>query len=56
MANLIVKYNIKKALPKKMRVAGNVGDALNKLVQDVLNKAAQRAKANKRRTVMVQDL
>ena len=56
MVNLIVKYNIKKALPRKMRVSKKVEDALNKKVQEVLNKAAERAKNNKRKTVMVQDL
>jgi len=56
MTNLIIKHNIKKALPKNMRVAGNVADVLNKLIQEILNKAAQRAKSNKRKTVMIQDL
>ena len=54
--NLIVKYNIKKALPRKMRVSKKVEDALNKKVQDMLIKASERASENKRKTVMVQDL
>jgi len=56
MTNLIIKHNIKKALPKNMRVAGDVAETLNKLIQEILSKAAQRAKANKRKTVMIQDL
>jgi len=56
MTNLIIKHNIKKALPKNMRVAGNVAEALNKIIQEILLKAAHRAKANHRKTVMIQDL
>ena len=54
--NLVVKYNIKKALPRKMRVSKRVEEALNKKVQDILVKASERASANKRKTVMFQDL
>ena len=56
MANLVIKHNIKKALPKKMRVSGDVADALNGILQEMLNRAVIRAKANKRKTVMAQDL
>jgi len=56
MTNLIIKHNIKKALPKRMKVSGKVADALNKLIQQILNKAAERAQENKRKTVMPQDL
>lgn len=56
MVNLIVKYNIKKALPKRMRVSKKVEDALNRKVQEILNKASERARENKRKTVMIQDL
>lgn len=56
MTNLIIKHNIKKALPKNMRVAGDVADTLNKLIQEILNKAAQRAKANKRKTLQSKDI
>ena len=51
MTNLIIKHNIKKALPKRMKVSGKVADALNKLIQQTLNKAAERAQENKRKTV-----
>ena len=54
--NLVVKYNIKKALPRKMRISKKVGDALSRKVQNILAKASERASANKRKTVMVQDL
>lgn len=56
MTNLIIKHNIKKALPKNMRVAGDVAEALNKLIQEILGKAAQRAKANKRKTLQGKDI
>lgn len=56
MVNLIIKYNIKKALPKRMRVSKKVEDALNKKVYEILIKASERARDNKRKTVMVQDL
>lgn len=38
------------------RIAGNVAEALSKKVEEILKKAAERAKANKRGTVMIQDL
>jgi len=56
MVNLIIKHNIKKALPKKTKVSGKVAEALNKMIQNILNKAADRAKENKRKTIMPQDL
>lgn len=55
MADLIVKSNIKKAVPE-MSVAAEVAPALNALVEEVLKKAVERAKANGRRTVQARDL
>lgn len=51
---LVVQSKIKGATD--MRVAGNVAEALSKKVEEVLKKAAERAKANKRGTIMVQDI
>lgn len=51
---LVVQSKIKSAVD--MRVAGNVGERLSEKVKEILQKAAERAKANKRGTIMVQDL
>ena len=53
--SLIVKSNIK-SVCGDMNVAGDVGDALEKKVEQMLKDAVERAKANKRKTVMAQDL
>lgn len=57
MANLdlIVKSKIKAAVPD-LSVAAEVADALNKRVLKLLEEAAQRAKANGRRTLQARDL
>ena len=57
MANLIIKSNIKGAVKEKIaNVAGEVAEALNNKVQEVLDKACERAKANGRRTLHARDL
>ncbi len=56
MVELIVKSKIKEAVPKDMRVSAELAQALNKVVEEILKKAAERAKANKRSTIMPQDL
>ncbi len=53
--NLIIKNNIKKAVPE-MNVASEVASALNDLVNEILKKAEQRARANQRRTIQARDL
>lgn len=55
MAMLIVKSQIKAAIPD-MNVSGELAEALNKKVTELLKAAAERAKANKRKTVMAYDL
>lgn len=57
MANLdlIVKSKIKAAVPD-LSVAAEVADALNRRVLKLLEEAAQRAKANGRRTLQARDL
>lgn len=55
MVDLIVKSKIKAAVPE-LSVAGDVPDALNKIVQEVLDKGAARAKLNGRRTLQARDL
>ena len=53
--SIIIKSNIKKII-KNMSVAGEVGGELDKRVEEILLKAAERAKANNRRTVFARDL
>lgn len=55
MVELIIKSKIKSAVPD-MSVAGEVAQALNKKVQDILDEAVKRAKANGRRTLQARDL
>ena len=54
MADLVVKSKIKETV--KLRVSGSVAEALNKKVEQILKDAEARAVANKRGTVMAQDL
>ena len=57
MVNLVIKSNIKAAVKEKIpNVASEVAEALNKKVQEVLDKACERAKANGRRTLHARDL
>ena len=53
--DLIIKSKIKSAVPD-LSVAAEVADALNKRVLRLLDEAAQRAKANGRRTLQARDL
>lgn len=59
---LIVKSNIKKVVKELDKendvssIAEEVGVALDKKVEDILEKAIKRAKANKRRTLQARDL
>jgi len=55
--NLIIKSNIRKAVKDKIsNVAEEVEQALNKKVQEILNEACERAKANGRKTLHARDL
>ncbi len=53
--SLIVRSKIKQAC-EGMNVAGSVADALENKVQELLKGAVERARANKRKTVMPQDI
>ncbi|MEK6800455.1 MAG: DUF1931 domain-containing protein [Nanoarchaeota archaeon] len=55
MVDLIIKSKIKDAV-KELNVAAEVSEALNKKVLELLDHAAQRAKANGRRTLQARDL
>jgi len=57
MANLIIKSNIREVVKDKVpNVAGEVAEALNEKVVELLNRAADRALANGRRTLHARDL
>lgn len=53
--DLIIKSKIKDAVPD-LNVAGEVPEALNKKVLQLLKDASERAKANGRRTLQARDL
>lgn len=53
--DLIVKSKIKPAVPE-LQVSSDVPEALNKKVLQLLKEAADRAKANGRRTLQAKDL
>jgi histone H3/H4 len=55
MVDLIVKSKIKSAVPD-LSVSGDVPEALNKKVTELLDAAAKRAKLNGRRTLQARDL
>ncbi len=52
---LIIESKIKLAVPE-MSVAGEVADALNTKVLELLDEATKRAKSNGRRTLQARDL
>ena len=56
MVDLVVKNKIKEVLPKELRISSDLADALNKKIEQMIKGAAERARANKRTTVMAQDL
>lgn len=53
--DLIVKSKIKSAVPD-LQVSSDVPEALNKKVLQLLKEAAERSKANGRRTLQARDL
>lgn len=52
---LVVKANIKSVVPG-YNVSGELPDALNKKVEELIKAAAVRAEANGRKTIMSKDL
>lgn len=53
--DLIIKSKIKAAVPE-LSVSGDVPEALNKKVLELLKQASERTKANGRRTLQARDL
>jgi histone H3/H4 len=54
--HLVVRFNLKKILPEDIRLGSKVADALDELIKKKIEKASERAKANKRTTILPQDL
>ena len=54
--HLVVRFNLKKILPEDIRLGSKVADALDELIKKKVEKAAERARANKRTTILPQDL
>lgn len=55
MVDIIIKSKIREAV-NGLSVAAEVADALNRKVLKILDEAAERAKANGRRTLQARDL
>lgn len=55
-ARLAIRFNLKKYLPEDIRLGSKVADALDKLIEKRLKEAVERARANKRTTILPQDL
>ncbi len=55
MTEIIIKSKIKDAVPD-LNVAAEVADVLDKKVLQLLKEAAERAKANGRRTIQARDI
>jgi histone H3/H4 len=55
MDGLVVKAKIKEVC-KDFNVAGDVADALNEKVEQLLKEALKRAESNNRKTVMAKDI
>lgn len=54
MVQLVVKSKVKEAVD--LNVSGDVADVLNEKVQEILDEAAERARANGRSTLQSKDL
>jgi histone H3/H4 len=54
--NLVIRSNIKKVLPEEMRLGVKVPDRLNEVIEEKIKQAAERAKQNKRTTILPQDI
>ncbi len=55
MVDLIVRSKLKQ-FAEGMNVAGDLAEGLDEAVKEILKKAAERAKANKRSTIQRKDL
>ena len=53
---LAIRFNLKKVLPKDARLSAKVPEALDRKISEMLNRAFERMKQNKRTTILPQDL
>lgn len=53
---LVIRFNLRRALPKDARLSSKIPEALDKKVAEILNKAFERMRQNKRTTILPQDL
>lgn len=54
---MFVKKKVKElAKAKKMKVSSSLYETLNRKVEQIINEAAERAKANKRTTIKARDI
>jgi histone H3/H4 len=58
MVDLVVKNKIKEVLPKDkgLRISVELAESLNKKIEEIIKKAAERALANHRTTILPQDI
>jgi len=54
--NLVIRSNVKKVLTEDMRLGIKVPDRINEVIEELIKKAEDRAKANKRTTILPQDI
>ncbi len=55
MVDIIIKSKLKEVVPD-LNISSDVAETLNKKVNNLLKEAAERAKANGRRTLQARDL
>ncbi len=53
---LVIRFNIKKYLPQDIRLGSKVADALDRIVEKKISDAVERARENKRTTILPQDV
>ncbi|MEM2956024.1 MAG: hypothetical protein QW041_00390 [Candidatus Pacearchaeota archaeon] len=54
--HLVIRFNLKKILPEDIRLGSKVPETLDKLVEEKIKQAVERARANKRTTILPQDI
>lgn len=55
-ARLVIRFNLKKVMPEGLRLGSKVAEALDRKIEETVKKAGERAKENKRTTILPQDL
>jgi histone H3/H4 len=52
---IVVESKVRELLPEGIRLASDALDGLDQAVRELINKAAQRCKANGRKTIIKED-